>query len=814
MKKTKFNVIRYLLKVLSVLAFFIASAVLSGCKDNEIYTDGLSSVSESDIANEKGIVGDKLPVTRASAAKMLAYYFYDDNEINSFDRIIDFEDVSQDKWYDKYINAVFKGGFMFGADEKNFKPDGYLTLNQAQAIIDRMDKNNKIKIKLTDENKDKAISTALWNELYIKVLENKGYGKIKKQKLILAASSAQSNDIKDGFVITDIGLFYAQGINTDNIIGTEAEALIKDKNILTINEITDTRPFIKNVLITDSSESGVEVFIGGMKRRLELSEDISYDIKKGDICSIKINADKIVDLNVTEDKINSKIIMADDEKIELEAIGDLFYEKEFKVYFYDGKNAAIKDISYLISGESYEFYINKGRLCAAVANSDNKSDKIRVLLNNNENKNFNGMVNIGCEGDFTIITGKDERNYKADQEIVIEKDKNNDLFSKERIIVKADDEKNNILIKSIKIPGGGFLSVNGSVEIRKENEGYIVVNEVGIEEYTASVLNTIKAENLNDEILKLMSVVIRSKAYKQKQDNKLLEFGANVDRTQNYQLYACSKTDEKSRNIVYETMGLCITYEDKCLDVNYFSQDCGSSAVMGEVWSKELVFPFESDKYSRSVKFLSGNYPDLSNEEIFRKFIDNGADDTNSDWFRWSFKMNQNELAACVNASIKWLYKDYPAFVKCLDKSGKFISKEVENIGNIKNIEVIKRGEGGNVMELKITAGKEIVILKTDNVIRKIIKPKQFVYGRNPVITNKKGYDSAENLDIMPSGFFYVNTVKDENGNLTEAEFKGGGYGHGVGISLKRAEYLASNKKSFEEIIKYFYPAVTVKSAV
>lgn len=59
-------------------------------------------------------------------------------------------------------------------------------------------------------------------------------------------------------------------------------------------------------------------------------------------------------------------------------------------------------------------------------------------------------------------------------------------------------------------------------------------------------------------------------------------------------------------------------------------------------------------------------------------------------------------------------------------------------------------------------------------------------------------------MSMLPSGFF----VLDKSGN--SYEIKGGGFGHGTGMSQTGANELAQAGKSYEEILKYYFDGVEV----
>ncbi|MDY3775535.1 MAG: stage II sporulation protein D, partial [Eubacterium sp.] len=64
----------------------------------------------------------------------------------------------------------------------------------------------------------------------------------------------------------------------------------------------------------------------------------------------------------------------------------------------------------------------------------------------------------------------------------------------------------------------------------------------------------------------------------------------------------------------------------------------------------------------------------------------------------------------------------------------------------------------------------------------------------------------ATTLTMLPSGFFVLNPV----GN--SYEIKGGGYGHGVGMSQTGARQLALQGKDEKEIMNYYFPNVSILS--
>ena len=66
------------------------------------------------------------------------------------------------------------------------------------------------------------------------------------------------------------------------------------------------------------------------------------------------------------------------------------------------------------------------------------------------------------------------------------------------------------------------------------------------------------------------------------------------------------------------------------------------------------------------------------------------------------------------------------------------------------------------------------------------------------------------NQTMVPSGFFTLN-VYSEDGVISGYNLKGGGFGHGVGMSQYGARALALLDYDYESILTYYYQNVTIE---
>ena len=63
---------------------------------------------------------------------------------------------------------------------------------------------------------------------------------------------------------------------------------------------------------------------------------------------------------------------------------------------------------------------------------------------------------------------------------------------------------------------------------------------------------------------------------------------------------------------------------------------------------------------------------------------------------------------------------------------------------------------------------------------------------------------------LLPSAFFVLSLSKEKE-NVVGYSLKGGGYGHGVGMSQNAAKAMAYNGYSYVDILKFFYEGCQIQ---
>ena len=124
-----------------------------------------------------------------------------------------------------------------------------------------------------------------------------------------------------------------------------------------------------------------------------------------------------------------------------------------------------------------------------------------------------------------------------------------------------------------------------------------------------------------------------------------------------------------------------------------------------------------------------------------------------------------------------------------------------EKMGDLTGISVGQRSQSGAILTLKLQYEKGAVTVKTEYNIRKILGclVEKIVYA-----------DGSENdeVSMLPSAFCAVE--KQEDGSYI---LRGGGYGHGLGMSQNGANGMAKAGMTCEEILQSFYQNVEIKEA-
>lgn len=312
---------------------------------------------------------------------------------------------------------------------------------------------------------------------------------------------------------------------------------------------------------------------------------------------------------------------------------------------------------------------------------------------------------------------------------------------------------------------------------RNEREFY-VVNVLDLQEYLKGVVPNEMPVHFGLEALKAQAVAARNyvlmprtRAYK--------EF--DVDDSVASQVYFGAKTEAPlSTQAVDETLGLVALYNWELILAQYCSTAGGYTEDYSNAFSdnKLKVFPAYPKPYLKGKPDIL-NTPSLENEQDARAFYMSKPDsyDINSPYYRWTRVFDKTELEETLQKTLNAQSKTgfvYPFFA------------ETQDIGELKEIKVLKRGVSGKIMEMEIVTTKGTWKVSKELVIRRVFQ---------------------KNGTALPS----ANVIFDFDGETITAY--GGGFGHGVGMSQFGAGFMAKSlHKKFDEILKRYYTDITIST--
>ena len=130
-------------------------------------------------------------------------------------------------------------------------------------------------------------------------------------------------------------------------------------------------------------------------------------------------------------------------------------------------------------------------------------------------------------------------------------------------------------------------------------------------------------------------------------------------------------------------------------------------------------------------------------------------------------------------------------------KDGEYASEIINELDDITDIYIEKRGSGGVADELVIETKTQKIKVISEHNIRYVLND-----GSTKVV--RQDGSAVASASLLPSGFFIIKTGK-EDGYVVGYTLTGGGFGHGVGMSQNGAKEMAKDGYSAMEMLLYFY---------
>lgn len=594
-----------------------------------------------------------------------------------------------------------------------------------------------------------------------------------------------------------------------------------------------------NVWIVEEDEEGIVVFCDGLQERYSfaLAED-ALDAEDPDgqklyyqpesalreqVVDVQLTDGVVTSVNVKSEKINGRILSAGEDYVEVEGYGRLLLSTNYRGYRLYGslEMCTVRDIPF---GYNFtDLCLENGEICAILIAKEEAMENIRVLIKTADyGGRFHQNLTLTADTDFSIVYGEygsqNTERHSAGEEITFTMD--DVYFQGERVWVVPDVLTGKITLKNVS-RSQGIPSYRGQMELLNAEEGIVVINELPLEEYLYSVVPSEMPSGYPPEALKAQAICARTYAYGHMKQAGYPQYGAHVDDSSSYQVYNNILEQKSTTTAVKDTYGqLLFTANDELAETYYYSTSCGVGSD-ASVW-KTLIPPdlpyLKAKSLSRTalaetVSALAEGVELPENdigvrfqkESAFADFITSvNADDFESQegWYRWQYSVEKLDSSHMAQV----LQKRYAANSRLVLtwKDGEYVSQEIEEIGDIKDIYVEKRGSGGVAEELIIEAEKGKYKVISEHNIRYVLND-----GSSKILRQDGSRVSSPSL--LPSGFFVISTGK-ESGNVVAYTLSGGGFGHGVGMSQNGAKQMAASGFQCGEILSFFFEYCELKS--
>ncbi len=480
--------------------------------------------------------------------------------------------------------------------------------------------------------------------------------------------------------------------------------------------------------------------------------------------------DKVESLNLAEGWINFSVY------------GRKNLSSKGKMYIKTGKDIRLlQKPGSLLNREKVSCYIYNDEIGAIIAEGDEILQSIKVLLHGEIDGIFHEEVRVTATKKYTVTIDGVEMSCSAGKEI---------SFAKDMGVARISCPEGKIKILSMK-RASGYPEYAGEICIFSYEEGFLLRNELKLEEYLYGVVSSEMPASYPEEALKAQAVCARTYAIYQMEQAYYGEYGAHVDDTVNSQVYNNVKETESTKNAVKETEGQYLSYEGSPIPSYFYSTSCGVTSDVRDVWIGE----------GKSPVYLTGRFQgpfeketDYSNEKAFRDFVKmEQADCFEKDepWFRWSGSIFYRDLTEHVAKNLNSWLKGSPAYYR--------VEGDEKSLGEITQVSVESRSKGGVIKSLSLTGEKGILFVTGEYQIRKVLCPEE------TTVTLKGG--NIKKCTMLPSGYF---TVEQKEGEEEVVLITGGGYGHGVGMSQNGAKALAELGRTSEEILEFYYPKTVI----
>ncbi len=338
-------------------------------------------------------------------------------------------------------------------------------------------------------------------------------------------------------------------------------------------------------------------------------------------------------------------------------------------------------------------------------------------------------------------------------------------------------------VKDLKRKGKQAL-YHGAFELMQEpfRRGFYLVNLVEIQDYLKGVVPNEMPVRFGLEALKAQTVAARNYVLTPR-TRSYNEFDV-VDSVASQVYFGANTEEDLATRAVMETDGIVALYNNEPILTLYSSTAGGYTESYSNAFSDNLTkaFPSAPKPYLIAVPDKE-EFESMETEEKAKEFYSSKVPsyDIESPYYRWQKEWAVGELENILKKTL--VAQSKTGFINPSFRDG-------DELGRIKDIKVMKRGESGKVIELDLMTSKGCYRISKELVIRRVFQ--------------KDGIS-------LPSANVIFEKKVDNIGNITDITAYGGGFGHGVGMSQFGAGYMATRlHQPYYNILRHYYQGISL----
>lgn len=582
---------------------------------------------------------------------------------------------------------------------------------------------------------------------------------------------------------------------------------------------------LKNVWILEEEADALLVFRDGQR------ESYPWGNVRGEtqgrlreqVADVELTDGAVTSVKVKEEKINGRILGADDNGVEVEGYGRLLLAQDCRGYKLYGElqMCTVKDLNFGYGNA--DLCMEDGKICGILMAREEAPEKIRVLIRTgNYGGNYHEKVVLTADTDFTVTYEKDAalqtESYAAGQEFSV--DTGSGCLTDGRVRIAPVLQTGKITLENVE-RSQGRPAYRGQMELLLTDQGIVVINELPLEEYLYSVVPSEMPSGYPAEALKAQAVCARTYACAHIAHAGYPGYGAHVDDSTSYQVYNNILEQESTTAAVKDTYGQILCAADGSpASVYYYSTSCGvgSDETVWKTAAPQELDYLKSKPLSRSAMAAQtaamasgGELPEddigerLREESAFAEFISSVNEDdfeSQEGWYRWTYTVDPVDPDRITKA-LRDRYDANKNLVLTL-RDGNYVSEKIQDLGTVRDIYVAKRGSGGVAEELVIEGKNSTYKVISEHNIRYVLNS-----GTDRV--NRQDGSAVDCPTLLPSGFFIVTTGK-KDGSVVAYTLTGGGFGHGVGMSQNGAARMARDGFTTRDILLFFFEGCEIKT--